>query len=220
MQRKVFAGSRHTKTLSLVASCRTQGEFETQAPQEPANVVPQVSPIDTRDPARNPIHAVRPLRPRTGTDDSIKVQPKEAFIETGKQLVGDLREGLWTFFEDLRQVTVGEEANVVVKGNQLGERVCTPKKQTRISNRERAALPNQEERRTNTPSRNGGDPCVPHDQLLHMDEDIIDTEEDESWDSWGTPVAGTSATLDQASSVNSESFASSSSGRSPRSSLR
>jgi hypothetical protein len=35
---------------------------------------------------------------------------KEDLMNTGKQLVGDLREGLWTFIEDLRQATVGDEA--------------------------------------------------------------------------------------------------------------
>ena len=35
---------------------------------------------------------------------------KDDILDTGKQLVGDFRQGLWTLFEDLRQATVGEEA--------------------------------------------------------------------------------------------------------------
>ncbi|KAI4242909.1 MAG: hypothetical protein L6R40_003782 [Gallowayella cf. fulva] len=66
-QRKIFAGSRHTRALSLLSKGGTTAGG----------------------------------------------QPKEVFLETGKQFVGDLREGLWTFFEDLRQATVGEEASSI-----------------------------------------------------------------------------------------------------------
>jgi hypothetical protein len=34
---------------------------------------------------------------------------REALVRTGKQMASDLREGLWTFLEDIRQATVGEE---------------------------------------------------------------------------------------------------------------
>lgn len=34
---------------------------------------------------------------------------REALMRTGKQMASDLREGLWTFLEDIRQATVGEE---------------------------------------------------------------------------------------------------------------
>lgn len=50
------------------------------------------------------------------TDDMItqwrKTMPppsREALMRTGKQMASDLREGLWTFLEDIRQATVGEE---------------------------------------------------------------------------------------------------------------
>jgi hypothetical protein len=33
----------------------------------------------------------------------------DALVKTGKQMASDLRDGLWTFFEDIRQATVGEE---------------------------------------------------------------------------------------------------------------
>jgi Domain of unknown function (DUF4048) len=34
---------------------------------------------------------------------------REALLRTSKQMASDFREGLWTFFEDLRQATVGDE---------------------------------------------------------------------------------------------------------------
>ncbi|KAL8680059.1 MAG: hypothetical protein Q9186_003698 [Xanthomendoza sp. 1 TL-2023] len=60
---------------------------------------------------------------RITINDSTSGQPKEVFLETGKQLVGDLREGLWTFFEDLRQATVGEEASSSspIRVNKVGQ---------------------------------------------------------------------------------------------------
>ncbi|KAK6339380.1 hypothetical protein TWF718_008799 [Orbilia javanica] len=43
--------------------------------------------------------------PRTGK----RIGHQEALIATGKQMAEDFKEGLWTFIEDLRQATVGEE---------------------------------------------------------------------------------------------------------------
>ncbi len=34
---------------------------------------------------------------------------KDAIVNSGKKMASDFREGLWTFFEDIRQATVGEE---------------------------------------------------------------------------------------------------------------
>lgn len=35
--------------------------------------------------------------------------PRDMLMRTGKQMASDLREGLWTFLEDIRQATVGDE---------------------------------------------------------------------------------------------------------------
>ena len=112
--RTVFSGSRHTKTLSLLSpQFPTQQDSnvgEIQAPartrRETTNNLPRsctvsdvstgVAPLPARHKSlRSPAHG----------------QPREDIVETGKQLVGDFREGLWTFLEDLRQATVGEDIN-------------------------------------------------------------------------------------------------------------
>ena len=104
-QRTVFSGSRHTKTLSLLS---------------PKPLIPgDASLSDTRASAK-----ARPPRSKTALDisapmrhsslqpnlspsrTSVQGQSREDIVETGKQLVGDIREGLWTFFEDLRQATI------------------------------------------------------------------------------------------------------------------
>lgn len=112
-QRKVFSGSRHTRTLSLLS---------------PASANSQIMPIVVVVGAKSPQKTQKrssvsnSLPPKsvlsTGTSKNQNIlnsySPNEihrdAILETGKRLVGDLREGLWTFLEDLKQATVGDEA--------------------------------------------------------------------------------------------------------------
>ena len=106
-QRTVFSGSRHTKTLSLLSE-KTPAGGQTCAPRSSAsaeirrctanrptksNTVPELS------------NAPKPPRPRQSLQDP----SKDPMLDAGKQLVGDFKDGLWTFFEDLRQATIGEE---------------------------------------------------------------------------------------------------------------
>ena len=108
-QRTVFSGSRHTRTLSLLSP------KESTAGSQP--------PLQGKGPLKRPLErvsgAVVPATVHelgTSTDgpnvvaDVYKGPSREVIVETGKQLVGDFRQGLWTFFDDLRQVTVGDEA--------------------------------------------------------------------------------------------------------------
>ncbi|KAL9586496.1 MAG: hypothetical protein Q9212_000856 [Teloschistes hypoglaucus] len=109
-QRKVFPGSRHRRSLSLLSkldTAKTLPEEDTRnAPlrSAPAHRVTPLSPSREQRPRRQP-NAIC-IEPRESAKGD-----KEVLIETGKQLVGGLREGLWTFFEDIRQATVGDEAS-------------------------------------------------------------------------------------------------------------
>lgn len=108
-QRTVFSGSRHTRTLSLLSP------KESAAGSHP--------PLHGKGPLKRPLERVNGIEiPSTvhelgtSTDgpnvvaEVYKGPSREVIVETGKQLVGDFRQGLWTFFDDLRQVTVGDEA--------------------------------------------------------------------------------------------------------------
>ncbi|KAL8704653.1 MAG: hypothetical protein Q9201_002187 [Fulgogasparrea decipioides] len=111
IHRKVFAGSRHTRSLSLLTKFDTTRTSSQRMLQEPP---PQTAPLDRTDTSslQASFHVnTEAALAQTGAHGMTKGQPKEVFIETGKQLVGGLREGLWTFFEDIRQATVGEEAS-------------------------------------------------------------------------------------------------------------
>ena len=108
-QRTVFSGSRHTRTLSLLSprdSTATshsslQGNGHTRHPLETVNDV--AVPFT--------IHELSSSTDGSSVStSSYKGPPRDMILETGKQLVGDFRQGLWTFFEDLKQVTVGDEA--------------------------------------------------------------------------------------------------------------
>ena len=108
-QRKVFSGSRHTRTLSLLSpkgSAEQEAHSAEKGMGKPFNIIASPDTV-FESPATTTIN-----RPSTQTvlNKNSSGPPKDAILETGKQLVGDFREGLWTFLEDLRQATVGEEA--------------------------------------------------------------------------------------------------------------
>lgn len=109
--RTVFSGSRHARTLSLLTTSGTdQSAPQTQAEHPPSQA--QRPPL-THRPSTNPdltkevvLHA----------DETIDLGlPRDVLIRTGRQMASDFKDGLWTFIEDLRQVTVGEEG---VNGSQ------------------------------------------------------------------------------------------------------
>lgn len=121
--RKVFSGSKHTRTLSLLSPEKTK--FSQPFPQ----------PSDARNsednPYRSPTHnEISRLDAREDTLSQLEGQSKEAILRTGKQMANDIKDGLWTFFEDIRQATIGEEAT------QAHDNTSTPtvKKPLRRSN--------------------------------------------------------------------------------------
>ena len=121
---KVFSGSRHIRTLSLLSP----------GPQEAREADLSRGDHHSRDSLNQSIRT--PTRSATVSDKmsstsvsnqgltTIPAQhnkgfPKEDLVNTGKQLFGDVREGLWTFIEDLRQATVGEEAVSNARSKQI-----------------------------------------------------------------------------------------------------
>lgn len=112
-QRKVFSGSRHTRTLSLLSPISVNNQtmpilptVEAKGPRIAEN---RLSVSDSL--LENSFSSASTQRnPSSSNRYPPHELPRDAILETGKQLVGDLREGLWTFFEDLKQATVGDEA--------------------------------------------------------------------------------------------------------------
>ena len=110
-QRTVFEGGRHTRTLSLLsptslenrsnvsASLNSKVESKNRIP--PKKAIPRISTAPLA-------HSAQQSR---GTRDDL--------VYTGKQFVGDLKDGLFNFIEDLRAATVGDEAISAARSKQI-----------------------------------------------------------------------------------------------------
>jgi hypothetical protein len=112
-QRKVFSGSRHLRTLSLLSPQRSE------APPFP-------QPLDLHDEEAAIERPQLPTRASTSSDLTRQISPngdhsrydmggiptiqREQLIRAGTQMATDLKKGLFTFIEDIRQATVGDEA--------------------------------------------------------------------------------------------------------------
>ena len=113
-QRTFFSGSRHTKTLSLLSPpSSTTSKPPFRGLQPPAKTRRGTTDGPSQFKKVPELSAAVPPSPHRSNDPksrrNVNGLPSDDIVETGKQLVGDLREGLWTFLEDLRQATVGEE---------------------------------------------------------------------------------------------------------------
>ena len=106
-QRKVFIGSRHTRALSLLSprdpTSRSDLPLHGNGPSYPPHAVAN----DVAVPATVP--GLFLLDIELGLDHMHGGRQKDVILETGKQLVGDFRQGLWTYFEDFKQLTVRDE---------------------------------------------------------------------------------------------------------------
>lgn len=93
-QRKVFAGSRYTRPLFLFSTISKSKDSFHRTLQVPAKQSRMVYSTGASH-----LHSTRTvdaqiLLSRTNINKWVKGQPKKIFIKTGKQLFGNLREGL------------------------------------------------------------------------------------------------------------------------------
>ncbi|KAI4270572.1 MAG: hypothetical protein LQ337_006598 [Flavoplaca oasis] len=239
-QRRIFAGSRHTRALSLLSkidTTKTDLVLQRPSPQAP-HLRQKGDPLK-----RNQTVATRKSAHSTITKAS-GGQPKEVFMETGKQLVGDLREGLWTFFEDLRQATVGEEAstdpNRTLRASVETANHTTLQRRRQESDaylfeplaKDRSGISNassesptistsaQRQPTRQFTSKDKRKAGINESPTLLLKQAMISNDED-PWDTWDSPVVTHPAPGGHAESTTSDSVSSSSTRReSPRSSLR
>ncbi|KAH8731807.1 hypothetical protein GQ44DRAFT_698055 [Phaeosphaeriaceae sp. PMI808] len=112
-QRKVFSGSRHLRTLSLLSPDKAYAPSFPQpldlSAEEPVHKEPEL-------PAPSPIPSDLPKQlietgntERYDMSDLPTIQ-REQLIRAGTKMATDLKNGLFTFIEDIRQATVGDEA--------------------------------------------------------------------------------------------------------------
>lgn len=123
--KRVFEGSRHTRTLSLLSPITTtsvakqahesthlQDEM-TGAEPAPAATKLSLSRMPTLDGLMSGDHVQlgfgKTYKELAAHRRSLPPVAADLFVKQGKQVYDGVREGLWTFFEDIRQATVGEE---------------------------------------------------------------------------------------------------------------
>lgn len=112
-QRKVFSGSRHLRTLSLLSPDRAYPPSFPQSADDrsdEANIkrpIPPARSSTSSDVSRQLIDVTSNDRHDLGGLPNIQ---RDNILRTGKQLASDFSNGLFTFIEDIRQATVGDEA--------------------------------------------------------------------------------------------------------------
>ena len=219
--RTIFAGSKHTRALSLL-SPKDSTDAGLQLPSHVSRK--RQRGLINGDAMPNTIQ--ESSRSTDGPSDSERLYrgpPKDVILETGKQLVGDFRHGLWTFFEDLRQVTVGDE--VVSKSdlrNQhtmlAGNLLRTQAKRERVLGVKRipggkadTCLPDlaksQPRSSVNTKERNAistgtnmsvniGPPLSPaaRSHISNASSKSSNSDDDDGWDQWDTVTTERSGT--------------------------
>lgn len=119
---KVFSGSRHLRTLSLLSPDKPYSpsfpqplDLGNDEPPTPATSSisasqrPSPLPRNTTSPdiANHIANTVNGERYDLGGLSNIQ---REALLRTGKQMANDFKDGFFTFIEDIRQATVGDDA--------------------------------------------------------------------------------------------------------------
>ncbi|CZT21335.1 uncharacterized protein RCC_07198 [Ramularia collo-cygni] len=178
--RTVLPGQRHTRTLSLLSSPRDMpGTTPTMQPPRP----PRRDSLKhvTRHSADGDMQSRRPAplsRTSTAIDtgsnstvgrrsaDAImpdKSIDQELLLRTGKELATNFKDGLWTFWEDLRQATVGEDTVAVAPPTRKSstQTLGKPRKQNsrgslRPSSRESSVASKASTERPNPPNTSTG----------------------------------------------------------------
>jgi hypothetical protein len=128
--RTVFSGSRHTRTLSLLSPTRTADGTMPLVKYPPRQdslkaVAKKTSTESQRPPLQHSSSLMSGMSSYSTTPDitaevdrstDIEIDltqanvDREVLIKHGKKMATDFKDGLWTFWEDLRQATVGDEA--------------------------------------------------------------------------------------------------------------
>ncbi|KAI9828448.1 MAG: hypothetical protein M1832_002876 [Thelocarpon impressellum] len=125
-RRKVMSGQKHTRALSLLSPARNGAPEPFPQPRpltepdgpDPAasRSVPSPNILASNVPPETPRHASA-----RGPGGANGDPPKDAILRTGRRMAEDFKDGLWTFIDDLRQATVGDEPV-----NGMGHRATGP----------------------------------------------------------------------------------------------
>lgn len=112
--RTVFSGSRHARTLSLLSPEPVTGSFPSALSQDretPAGALDTSRRSDSQRVSHKRVMSGEMQRSKSYDTNGDLDMSREVLMRAGRQMATDFKDGLWTFLEDLRQVTVGEEVS-------------------------------------------------------------------------------------------------------------
>ena len=130
--RTVFSGSKHTRTLSLLSPAhRSQPggssiEWPSGRPPRKESLSESSKRIQQVEIAQSKTTRITraATTPDLTVDGADRIDPmaelgeagvdKDVFLDAGKKIATGLRDGMWTFWEDLRQAAVGDEADQIL----------------------------------------------------------------------------------------------------------
>ena len=166
--RRVFSGSRHTRALSLLSpekmnqtfsqTSQSSSQFssQTEQPRSSATSQPRRPTLISRlNTAPDLLEQIRNTNTMDDITSPISDTSKEGF-RISRQMATDFKDGLWTFFEDLRQATVGDEG-IVGPPPKPGKSIMKPPSKPSRNNEALHNIPartsSRSHRRQKTPDR-------------------------------------------------------------------
>jgi Domain of unknown function (DUF4048) len=202
---RVFSSSRHTRQLSLLAP--TSGEkpvvrhsLDSITPGEKATERP---PLDRTNTVPTPTVESPKTLGKTYKDlanrNSMPPPSTDAIMRQGKQMANDLKDGLWTFFEDIRQATVREEAVSGIQGENSRPKMAKQRNSANTLHRKKRFSKDNvhvhdhgdsgmaQTKETNFWREFGVDTPGKQDQTNRQVSDPLLDLDDEAWDAWESP---------------------------------
>ena len=196
--RRVFQGS-HARTLSLLSATSDSAYRKPVSDLEQGKTdngrisrVPRAATLPSVE--RSTENGLRTGEPTTedGLSQWRKNVPppsRDALMRTGKQMASDLREGLWTFLEDIRQATVGEEGINGTETRGLSPSAAAPGSRKRDSSsnsrsRDRDRLSVQGGKTVRSPQRGSGTTTTTGNETTSTDIDAS------FWNEFGIDTPG------------------------------
>jgi Domain of unknown function (DUF4048) len=185
-----FEGGKHARALSLLS-------VNSLASHDDSSRSTHQSLSDVKEDLGTPIKENGEPMPKHGRTTSSHVR-REEMVTSGKQFVGDLRDGLWTFIEDLKQATVGDEA---ISGTRARQAFNTPSKPANLSCTNSGA----DVRRNGSTSKQSRESRKRPPNLIasgselkaSKEREIIcsETTVTEDWDNWDSPPPNTGSSI-------------------------
>lgn len=184
-QRKVFQGGRHTRALSLLSptSLVNRGSVWGDDGSGTRKVTTASGPMTATPQFSAPMHG-HVARPESS---------KEDIVTASKQIIGDIKEGLWTFIEDLRQATVGDEAVSASRSRQmdLGTELSAQAKVITLGSaptpRKKCPARNTTAPPPKQPQAQIISPPLPLQTMDMSSPSSSPSSDDEGWDNWDSP---------------------------------